>query len=72
MKFTKFMAGVAFVIYLFLWFLAFHGVTSLYQPLAVPLILAVLVAVLVWFQKFMGFKPKSPKYLEPKDPKDSE
>jgi fatty acid desaturase len=72
MKFTKFMAGVAFVIYLFLWFLAFHGVTSLYQPLAVPLILAVLVAVLVWFQKFMGFKPKSPKYREPKDPKDPE
>ena len=70
MKFTRAVALVLLVIYVFLWILALNGASSLEGPLAVPLILAILVAVLVWFQRFMGFTPKSPKFSEPAPPVD--
>jgi fatty acid desaturase len=77
MKVTRATALVLLTLYVFLWVLALNGASSLEGPLAVPLILAVLVAVLVWFQRFMGFSPKSPKFNEPptsdqKDIKDPE
>ena len=62
---TKITIGVALALYAFLWYLALHGVSSLIGVLATPPILAVLVAILVAFQRFMGFKPKSPKFQEP-------
>jgi len=69
-KFTRVVAIVVLAIYIFLWVLALNGASSLEGPLAVPVILAVLVAVLVWFQRFMGFTPKSPKFSEPPAPED--
>jgi fatty acid desaturase len=72
MKVTKTVAVIALLLYVGLWVLAANGATILIEPLAIPLILAILVAVLVWFQRFMGFRPRSPKFQEPKDPKDTE
>jgi hypothetical protein len=70
MKFTKAVAIFVVVLYVFLWILALNGVSSLIGPLAVPLILVALVALLVWLQRFIGITPKSPRFVEPKDDKD--
>jgi hypothetical protein len=70
MKFTKAVAIFVVALYVFLWVLALNGVDSLIGPLAVPLILIILVALLVWLQRFIGITPKSPRFVEPEDDKD--
>ena len=70
MKFTKAVAIFVVALYAFLWVLALNGVDSLIGPLAVPLILIILVALLVWLQRFIGITPKSPRFVEPKDDKE--
>ena len=44
MKATKTAIVLLVLIYAFLWFLEINGVTSLLTPLAIPLILAVMIA----------------------------
>jgi len=70
MKFTKAVAIFVVALYVFLWVLALNGVDSLIGPLAVPLILIILVALLVWLQRFIGITPKSPRFVEPEDDKE--
>jgi len=72
MKFTKAVAIVVLVIYIGVWALAIATLHVLIEFLAMPLILAALVALLVWFQKFMGITPRSPKFRDPEEPKDAE
>jgi hypothetical protein len=52
------MSIVFLAIYIFLWVLALNGASSLTPLLAVPLVLAVLVAFGVWLNRFMGITPR--------------
>ena len=65
MKFTKGAALLVALIYAFLWVLALHGVSSLVAPLAVPLVLAILVALGVWLNRFMGIAPRHQHFEDP-------
>ncbi len=67
MTFTRGVALVAGVLYLLLWAIALHGAPSLIPLLAIPLILAILVALLVWLQRFMGITPRGSKFENPSD-----
>ena len=64
---TRIMIVVGFVLYIFLWVLAFNGVSSLVAPLAIPLILAVLVAGGVALNRFMGITPRSQHFQDRDD-----
>jgi cytoskeletal protein RodZ len=55
------------LVYIFLWVLALHGASNLIPMLAVPLILAILVAVGVWIQNFVGVKPRQQHFAERAD-----
>lgn len=67
MKATKTAIVLLILIYAFLWFLEINGVTSLLTPLAIPLILAVLVAGGVALDRYLGVKPHKPKWNDPDD-----
>jgi hypothetical protein len=69
-RFTRGVGVVVLLIYIFLWVLAFNGVSSLTPLLAVPLVLAVLVALGVWLNRFMGITPRSQRFQDPVDPVD--
>jgi hypothetical protein len=49
---------VALLLYVFLWVLAFNGATSLVEPLLIPLILGVIIALGVALTRFMGLPPR--------------
>lgn len=68
MRFTKGVVIVVGLFYIFLWVLAFNGVTSLRAPLAVPLVLAVLVALGVRLNRFMGIAPRRQHFEDSGDP----
>ena len=57
----------AVVIYVFLWILAFNGASSLIGPLAVPLVLAVIVALGVALQRFMGLPARKQHFRDRED-----
>ena len=65
MRVTRVTAVMAFVFYVFLWVLALNGVSSLVPVLAVPLVIALLVAVGVWLNRFMGITPRAQHFQEP-------
>ncbi len=44
--------------YVFLWVLAINGATSLVAPLAVPAVLAIMIAVGVALNRWMGITPR--------------
>lgn len=71
MRFTRAVGVVVLLIYIFLWVLAFNGVSSLTPLLAVPLVLAVLVALGVWLNRFMGITPRSQRFQDPVEPVES-
>ncbi|MHB1208228.1 MAG: hypothetical protein ACYC1I_00800 [Acidimicrobiales bacterium] len=64
---TKITLALALVVYVFLWVLALNGVSSLVAPLAIPLILAVLVAGGVALNRFMGIAPRKQHFQERDD-----
>jgi hypothetical protein len=70
-RFTRAVGVVVLLIYIFLWVLAFNGVSSLTPLLAVPLVLAVLVALGVWLNRFMGITPRSQRFQDPVEPVES-
>lgn len=55
---------VALVIYLGLWALALSAAPGLVEPLAVPLVLAVLVAAGVWLQRVLGLEPRRQQFRD--------
>lgn len=67
MTVTRITLVLAGIIYVFLWVLAFNGVSSLVAPLAIPLILAVLVAAGVALNRFMGIAPRKQHFEERDD-----
>lgn len=65
MTVTKVTAGVAGLVYLLLWVIAANGASGLVAPLLVPAILAVMVAIGVALNRFMGITPHRPKFNDP-------
>jgi hypothetical protein len=66
-KATKTAIVLLVLIYAFLWFLEINGVTSLLTPLAIPLILAVMIAGGVALDRYLGVKPHKPKWNDKDD-----
>ena len=52
------MLVVAALFYVFLWALARNGATSLVAPLLIPVVLAVLVALGVALNRYLGLPPR--------------
>lgn len=65
MRFTRAVAVVVALFYVFLWVLDLNGVSSLTPVLVVPPVLAALVAFGVWLNKFMGITPRRPRFEDP-------
>jgi hypothetical protein len=55
---TKIMIVVGVMIYVFLWALYANGDSVLLAPLLIPAILAVMVALGVALQRFIGIEPR--------------
>jgi hypothetical protein len=66
-KFTKATSVVLLAIYIFLWVIALNGASNMIPLLAVPLILAVLVAFGVWLNRFMGITPRQQHFEQRPD-----
>lgn len=64
---TKTMLIVGFLVYVFLWVLAANGDTQLVAPLLIPAVLAVLVALGVAVNRFMGIEPRKQHFSDPTD-----
>jgi len=62
---TKGAAVFVGLVYVFLWVLALNGVSSLVPLLAVPAVLALLVAFGVWLNRFMGITPRRQHFEDP-------
>ena len=67
MRFTRAVAVLVVLFYVFLWVLALNGVSSLTPILVVPPVLAALVAFGVWLNNFMGITPRRPRFVDPED-----
>ena len=53
--------------YIFLWVLAINGATSLVAPLAIPGVLAVMIAVGVALNRWMGITPRKQHFRDRDD-----
>jgi hypothetical protein len=64
---TKTMLIVGFLVYVFLWVLAANGDNQLVAPLLIPAVLAILVALGVALNRFMGIEPRKQHFHDPND-----
>jgi hypothetical protein len=62
--YTRAVAVLAGMVYVVLWALALHGDPNLVPVLVVPPVLAVLVAVGVWLNNFVGITPRAVHFVE--------
>ena len=58
---------VGLALYVLLWAIALSGATSLIEPLAVPLALAVMVALGVRLNRYLGLTPRRQHFAERDD-----
>lgn len=54
--------------YVLLWVIALHGASNLVAPLLIPLVLAVLVAIGVALDRYLGISPRK-QHFDDGDPK---
>jgi uncharacterized membrane protein YidH (DUF202 family) len=66
-RFTRAVVVLGFALYVFLWVLAFNGLSALREVLAVPLILVVLIAGGVALNRFMGVTPRRREHFKERD-----
>ena len=64
---TKTMLVVGVLIYAFLWALYAYGDSVLLAPLLIPAIIAVMVALGVALQRFIGIEPRRQHFDDAKD-----
>jgi hypothetical protein len=64
---TKTMLIVGLLVYVFLWVLAANGDNQLVAPLLIPAVLAILVALGVALNRFMGIEPRKQHFNDPHD-----
>lgn len=55
---------VGFAIYVFLWVVALNGASGMIPVLVVPVILAAMIALGVWLQRFMGITPHKQRFRD--------
>lgn len=67
---TRITIIVALLLYVLLWIIALHGASGLIPILAIPVVLAVLVAAGVGLNRYMGITPRK-QHFNDRD-KDSE
>ena len=59
------------LVYVFLWVVAAHGATSLVAPLLIPAVLAVMIALGVALNRFVGITPRRPHFDDRDDEKET-
>jgi membrane protease YdiL (CAAX protease family) len=64
---TKTMLIIGALLYAFLWVLAANGDNELVAPLLIPAVLAVLVALGVALNRFMGIEPRKQHFRDSND-----
>jgi uncharacterized YccA/Bax inhibitor family protein len=64
---TKTMLVVAVLLYAFLWALYAGGASVLLAPLLIPAILAVMVALGIALQRFIGIEPRKQHFKDGSD-----
>jgi hypothetical protein len=64
---TKTMLVVGLLLYIFLWILAANGDNQLVAPLLIPAVLAVMVALGVALNRFIGLEPRKQHFRDPHD-----
>ncbi len=64
---TKTMLVVGVLIYAFLWSLYAYGDSVLLAPLLIPAIIAIMVALGVALQRFIGIEPRRQHFDDAKD-----
>ena len=64
---TKTMLVVGVLIYAFLWSLYAYGDSVLLAPLLIPAIIAIMVALGVALQRFIGIEPRRQHFEDAKD-----
>jgi hypothetical protein len=67
MIWTKMTLTLGFLLYVFLWVLAANGDNQLVAPLLIPAVLAVLVALGVALNRFMGIEPRKQHFKDSND-----
>ena len=70
MNVTRATLIVALLLYVFLWVLAFNGASGLVEPLLIPLVLGVIIALGVALTRFMGIPPRK-QHFDDRDSEDS-
>ncbi len=58
---------VGLLLYVFLWVLAANGDSQLVAPLLIPAALAVMVALGVALNRFIGLEPRKQHFNDPRD-----
>lgn len=61
---TRIVVILGVLFYIFLWIIALNGATSLVAPLAIPGILAVMIAVGVALNRWMGITPRQQHFRD--------
>jgi arginine exporter protein ArgO len=64
---TRAVVVLGALFYIFLWVLAINGATSLVAPLAVPVVLAIMIAVGVALNRWMGITPRKQHFRDRDD-----
>lgn len=67
MSWTRATLVGALVLYALLWAIALSGATSLIEPLVIPVALAVMVALGVWLNRFIGLPPRKTHFRDRDD-----
>jgi hypothetical protein len=66
-KVTKATIVVGFLVYVFLWVLAANGDSQLVAPLLIPAVLAIMVALGVALNRYMGIEPRKQHFDDAND-----
>ena len=67
---TRIVLVFAVLGYAFLWVVAAYGATNLVAPLLIPAVLAVMVALGVALNRFVGITPRRPHFDDRDDEKE--
>jgi hypothetical protein len=67
---TRIVLVFAGLVYVFLWVVAAQGATILVAPLLIPAVLAVMVALGVALNRFVGITPRRPHFDDRDDEKE--
>ena len=70
MRVTRLVVALGVLFYVFLWVLAANGATELVAPLLIPGVLAVMIALGVALNRWMGITPRRQHFDDAKNEKE--